>query len=55
MNYQDIFIWLIVFKIFKSASCDSFKNFVDFHNPFCGCHSKLDLCDRFVLKHLVWS
>ena len=34
---------------------DSFKNFVDFLNPFCGCHSKLDLCDRFVLKHLVWS
>ena len=34
---------------------DSFKNFVDFQNPFCDCHSKWDLCDRFVLKRLVWS
>ena len=34
---------------------DSFKNFVDFQNPFCDCHSKLDLCDIFVLKRLVWS
>ena len=28
--------------------------FVDFQNPFFCCHSKLDLCGRFVLKHLVW-
>ena len=34
---------------------DSFKNFVDFQNPFCDCHSKLDLCDIFVLKRPVWS
>ena len=34
---------------------DSFKKFVDFQNPFFGCHSKLDLCDIFVLKRLVWS
>ena len=34
---------------------DSLKNFVDFQNPFCDCHSKLDLCDIFVLKRPVWS
>ena len=43
--------WMVVMM----AKMDSFKNFVDFQNPFCDCHSKLDLCDRFVLKLLVWS
>ena len=32
---------------------DSFKNFVDFQNPFFDCHSKLNLCDIFVLKRFV--
>ena len=34
---------------------DSFKNFVDFQNRFFDFGSKLNLCDIFVLKHLVWS
>lgn len=42
-------IWTLLLKL------DSFKNFVDFQNPSFGCHSKLDFCDRFVLKLLVWS
>ena len=39
----------------ENCNFDSFKNFVDFQNPFCDCHSKLDLCDIFVLKRPVWS
>ena len=34
---------------------DSFKNFVDFQNRLFDFDSKLDLCDIFVLKRLVWS
>lgn len=49
------FIILWVTMAMKNLIMDSFKNFVDFQNPFCDCHSKLDLCDIFVLKRLVWS
>ena len=34
---------------------DSFKNFVDFQNRLFDFDSRLNLCDRFVLKRLVWS
>ena len=44
-----------IIQIFERAINDSFKNFVDFQNPFFDCRSKLDLCDIFVLKLLVWS
>lgn len=53
--YYKYYIKNIINKIINTCLCDSFKNFVDFQNPFCDCHSKLDLCDIFVLKRLVWS
>ena len=34
---------------------DSFKNFVDFQNRLFDFDFRLNLCDRFVLKRLVWS
>ena len=39
-KYYIIYIKNIINNIIKYCNGDSFKNFVDFQNPFCDCHSK---------------